>query len=268
MADFSRLDRTSGLPLYIQLKQNLIFAIEHGEWQPGEQLPGEPELCRLYQVSRTVVRQALKEMSYEGRILRMKGKGTFVAEPRASSRSLVHSLTGFFEDMERRGQAPVDRFLERELIPADTKIASYLELQELDPVYKITRLRFISDEPMVLVTSYLPYEKCRKIVEEDLSNRSLYAFLRDCCGLTIARGRRRIDVIVADEVEAEYFQVQRGFPLLRMESVSYSAAGEPIEYFNGLFRTDRASFVVDLVNVPADNGFVSESDSGEGFWLP
>jgi len=268
MADSKRLDRSSGLPLYIQLKQNLISSIEQGQWNPGEQLPGEPELCRMFKVSRTVVRHALEEMNYEGRVVRMKGRGTFVAEPRSSSRSLVHSLTGFYEDMARRGQPPVDRFLERELIPADTKIASYLELEELEPVYKITRLRFISDEPMVLVTSYLPYQKCRQIAEEDLSNRSLYAFLRDSCGLTIARGRRRIDVVVANEVEAEHFQVQRGFPLLRMESVSYSEDGEPVEYFNGLFRTDRASFVVELVNAPANGRGKRDTDSGEDFWLP
>jgi len=268
MAGSSTLDRSSELPLYIQLKHNLITAIDHGRWKPGNQLPGEPELCRMFQVSRTVVRQALKEMSYEGRLVRVKGSGTFVAEPRASSRSLVHSLTGFYEDMARRGQPPEDRFLERELLPASARIAGYLELEELDPVYKITRLRFISGEPMVLVTSYLPYQKCRKIAEEDLSNRSLYAFLRDCCGLVIARGRRRIDAIVANEVEAEHFQVQRGFPLLRMESVSYSADGEPIEYFHGLFRTDRASFVVDVVSVPANGSSINETDSGEDFWLP
>ncbi len=268
MSEVSRLDRSSGLPLYIQLKQNLISAIDSGQWEPGQQLPGEPELCRKYGVSRTVVRQALKEMSYEGRVVRVKGSGTFAAEPRASSRSLVHSLMGFFEDMERRGRPPVDRFLERELIPADSKIAGYLELEELDPVYKITRLRFVQDEPMVLVTSYLPYQKCRRIAEEDLSNRSLYAFLRESCGITIARGRRRIDAIVANEVEAEHFQVQRGFPLLRMESVSYSTNGDPVEYFIGLFRTDRASFVVDLVNIPAEGGSTLDSDTREDFWLP
>lgn len=268
MTEEFRLDRSSGLPLYIQLKHNLASAIDSGEWAPGDQLPGESELCRMYGVSRTVVRQALKEMSYEGRVLRVKGRGTFVAEPRASSRSLVHSLMGFFEDMERRGQPPVDHFLERDIIPADQKIAGYLELEELDPVYRITRLRFVQQEPMVLVTSYLPYQKCRKIVEEDLSNRSLYAFLREECGITIARGRRRIDAIVANEMEAEHFQVDRGFPLLRMESVSYSADGDPVEYFIGLFRTDRASFVVDLVNVDPGQRQAGGSMEGEDFWLP
>lgn len=263
------LDRDSEVPLYVQLKRALEEGIESGRYRPGQQLPGEPELCRRFNVSRTVVRQALKEMSYEGRISREKGRGTFVAEPKIASRSLVHSLSGFYEDMLDRGSPPVDEVLEREILPARARVARYLEIPELEPVHKITRLRFVEGEPIVLVTSYLPYEVCRELAEADLVDQSLYAFLRETCGITIARGRRRIEAIVADEYEAKLLKVERGFPLLKMDSVSYAQSGEPVEYFQGLFRSDRTTFDVEILNLPLPEGTEGLGlTSEEDFWVP
>ncbi|NIS81327.1 MAG: UTRA domain-containing protein [Anaerolineales bacterium] len=243
------IDRRSAVPYYVQMKEALREQIESGTWQPGTRIPGEPELCRLFGVSRTVVRQALKEMEYEGLVLREKGRGTFVAEPKISSRSLVHSLAGFYEDMDARGLTPVNEVLEQGIVPAGAKVAVNLKLEDLAPVIKLTRLRFVQGEPIVLVTSYLPYELCRELVNADLSRQSLYAFLEKECGLAVARGRRRIDAIVADEYEAGLLSIDKGSPLMRVESVSYAQDGAPVEYFIGLFRSDRAQFEVEIVRV-------------------
>jgi GntR family transcriptional regulator len=267
-ADQGAIARNSGIPYYVQLKRALTEQMESGRWISGDRLPSELELCRSYRVSRTVVRQALKELTYEGRIVRHKGRGTFVAEPKIRSRSLVHSLAGFYEDMLQRGMPPSDRLLERQMIPASHKLAVYLKLEELAPVHKITRLRFVHNEPVVLVTSYLPYEICRELARADLGEQSLYAFLQAECGLQLARGRRRIEATLADEYEAGLLQVGRGAPLLRMESISYLEDGTPVEYFQGLFRSDRTRFEVEILR-GSDGGELSEARPlpDEDFWL-
>ena len=152
------IDRNSALPFYVQLKDALVEQIEEGHWRPGDKIPGEVDLCRLFGVSRTVVRQALNDMAYDGIVVREKGRGTFISEPKISSRSLVHSLAGFYQDMVERGLTPHDEVLEQSMEPASKKVASYLKLEPMTPVIKLTRLRFIQDEPTVLVPSYLPYE--------------------------------------------------------------------------------------------------------------
>ena len=93
------IDRGSHIPYYLQLKLALIEGIEQGDWGPGDLIPSESELGKSYGVSRTVVRQALNEMTYDGLVVRQKGKGTFVKQPKISSRSLVQSLEGFYGDM-------------------------------------------------------------------------------------------------------------------------------------------------------------------------
>ncbi len=242
----TRIDRKSPLPYYVQLKDALEEMIGSGEWKAGARIPSEAELCNLFDVSRTVVRQALKEMAYEGLILREKGRGTFVAEPKIRSRSLVHSLVGFYEDMADRGHPPVTKVLEQGIEPASPKLADTLELEPNAPVIKLVRLRFVQEEPIVLVSSYLPYDLCPKLINADLTDQSLYAFLKQEYGLSVGSGRRRIDAVLADDHEANLLQIEKGAPLLRLDSVSYLADGTPLEYFQGVFRSDRSQFEVEI----------------------
>ena len=89
---------------------SLTDFIENNTFSPGHQLPGEAGLCRSFDVSRTVIRQALKELEYKGLIYRTKGRGTFVAEPKIHE-SLFAELTGFFQDMEAKGHQPKSNVL-------------------------------------------------------------------------------------------------------------------------------------------------------------
>ncbi|HSB90413.1 MAG TPA: GntR family transcriptional regulator [Anaerolineales bacterium] len=231
------VNRRSSVPLYVQVKQALEGQIDRSAWRPGDRIPSEPELCRLFGVSRPVIRQALQEMAYEGLLTRRKGLGTFVAEPRITTRSLVHSLVGFFQEMEAKGLAPVTEVLEQSMLPAGARVGQQLDLEPTTPVIKITRLRFVEGEPVVLVTSYLPYEVCPELLTADLRRQSLYAFLRETYGLTLAGGRRVIEAVLAGEQDAAHLRVPAGSPLLRLESVSVLADGRPMEYFHGLFRS-------------------------------
>lgn len=242
------IDRQSYIPLYIQVKDALREAIEQGRALPGEQLPGEPELCRLFDVSRTVIRQSLREMELEGLITRQKGKGTFVAEPKLRE-GLFEELTGFYQDMARKGYPPVSRVMVQEVIPAGRKIADFLRLREGEPVIHVSRLRFVDGEPIVLVSTYLPAARCPNLVNVDLTNQSLYAYLEQAYGLTIARGRRTLEAIPAGKYEADLLQIKKGAPLIRLESISYLDDGSPIEYYHALHRGDRSRFEVELLRV-------------------
>jgi GntR family transcriptional regulator len=123
MSSVRPIDKENPIPYYIQLKQSLSEKIERGEWKPGEQLPSEPELCQVFDVSRTVIRQALQEMAYEGLVVRKKGKGSFVAEPKISE-NLAQKLTGFYQDQAERGHPPVSHVLKQSVVPASPRVAA------------------------------------------------------------------------------------------------------------------------------------------------
>ena len=72
------IDRNSPVPIYHQLKTVIQSQIAQGVWKPGDRIPTEQELCKMYHISRSPVRQALKELVYEGVLTRRPGLGTFV----------------------------------------------------------------------------------------------------------------------------------------------------------------------------------------------
>lgn len=244
----SAVDHTSPLPYYAQVKESLRESIERGDWKPGDQIPGEPELCTFFRVSRTVVRQALTELAYEGLIVRAQGKGTFVAKAKITE-NLVQKLTGFYEDMATLGLSTLSQVLKQQLIAASTRIAGYLEVAPGSPVIEIERLRFVQEEPLVLVTTYVPHARCPSLLEADLSRQSLYALMEKECGIVIARGRRALEAVAASQREAELLHVERGAPLMLLDSVSCTEDGTPIEYYHALHRGDRSRFEAALLRV-------------------
>lgn len=260
------IERNSYIPYYVQVKEALQERIDRGEWQAGNQLPGEVELCRMFHVSRTVIRQALQEMTYEGSIVRAKGKGSFVAEPKVVE-SLAQKLTGFYQDMVERGHNPVTRVVNQSVRSANLKVAAHLRVKPGTPLIELERLRFVQDEPIVLVTTYLPYALCPQVARADLSRQSLYAFLEKQFGLVIARGRRTLEAVPANEYEARHLQVKKGAPLIMLDSVSYLSDGTPIEYYHALHRGDRSRFEVELVRI-REQGKVREVLGGEATELP
>jgi len=257
------IDHSSPLPYYFQLKELLIEEIKKGRLKPGQQIPSEFKLCEQFRVSRTVVRQAISSLVQNGYLNREKGRGTFVTKPKITE-NLFQNLTGSYEDMLTRGIKLVTKVLEQTKWEADSKILEGLRLKPGEPVIKIKRLRFINNEPIALVTTYLPYEICPSLLEEDLTNRSLYGVLEDKYSLKIANGRRSLEAVSADRQTAALLGVKVGTPLMLLNSISYLEDGRPIEYFSALHRGDRSKFVVALIRVrnrsttQVDKRFISD----------
>ena len=242
----TKVDVNSPIPYYLQLKDEIYNVLERGIWQPDDQIPGEAHLCKMFDVSRIVVRRALDELEYEGLVKRIKGRGTFITKPKISE-GLAQKLTGFYQDMVDKGLKPFTNVLRREVVPASPKIAQKLDIEPDTPIFDIERLRFVDNEPLLLGTNYIPYDLCPALLETDLSTQSLYAFLESEYGLFITRARRTIEAVVASRYEAGLLNGEEGAALLMLNSVGYLEDGRPIEYFRGLHRGDRSIFEIDLI---------------------
>jgi len=236
----------SHIPYYIQLMDILKEKVKQKIWMPGDQIPGEQDLCELYKISRTVVRQSLKELELEGVITRRKGKGTFIALPKINE-SLVAKLTGFYQDMIEKGLKPVTRVMHQRVVPCYEKIAQYLNVEVGTQIIDIRRLRFINDQPIQLVSSYIPYDICPALATLDLANRSLYEFLENECDVFIVKGKRYIEAVAANEQEANLLDIEKGAPLLMLDSISFDQNGQPVEYYHAVHRGDLSRFEVELL---------------------
>jgi GntR family transcriptional regulator len=243
------INRESPLPYHIQLREILVERMKKGDWRPGMKIPGDKELCETYQVSRTVVRQALRDLTYEGWIYRKRGKGTFVAEPRVSGVGLSKSLDSFYRSLHNRGIETSMKNLDKGIIPAEDDIAEMLEIELMTPLIRIVQQFSIRDRPLFITTSFIPYDLCREMIFADLTRRSIYEFLEQQCNIAVGRAQRNISAVLAGKVRAEQFEIEEGEPLLHLVSIGYSKEGRPIEYLDGYFLGNEVKFEVEILEV-------------------
>lgn len=239
------LDRTSDTPLYRQLRDALADAIYSETWRVGDRIPSESELISAYGVSRTVVRAALSELANLGLVQQIQGKGTFVVENRMIERSF-QEFVGFFEQMTALGVDFTTKVLAQHLGTCSKRVCSDLGVPWGTAVVEIERLRLIGDEPRYLVTNYIPHELFPGLVNDDLTNQSLYQLMEQKYGVTLLHGKRTVRAIAADERRAELLDVEVGAPMILLEGTSYSPDGKAVEYFQAYHRGDRASFTYEV----------------------
>jgi GntR family transcriptional regulator len=243
------VDRSAPLPLYYQLKQILLAEMKRRHLEPGDRFPGDHELCNTYGVSRTVVRQALSELEAAGVIERINGRGTFVAQPKTAE-GLAQSLTGLYEDVTARGAELYSEVRQLEAVPADDQIAEALQIEVGAPVIALDRLRFVNGSPWALTMTHIPYELAPGLLEEDMTQQSLYALLEGKYGVQLKHGRRTIDATTADAALARDLRIRRGAPVLVLSSTSYGMNDRPVEVFVAYHRGDRSRFEVVLTRSP------------------
>ena len=99
---------------------------------PGDPLPSDAELCAEFGVSRMTARNAMQKLADEGLVMRVPGRGSFVAEPPTHRRA--DRLMTFSREMERRGRRPTSRVLDREIRPATLQEATALGVAQGEPV--------------------------------------------------------------------------------------------------------------------------------------
>ena len=93
---------------------------------PGEPLLPERTLAVKFSTSRTTIRQALRELTIEGRLLRMQGRGTFAAVPKMAQ---PLQLTSYTEDMRRRGLTSRSQLLSVGYVASDEELAWRLDVR-------------------------------------------------------------------------------------------------------------------------------------------
>jgi GntR family transcriptional regulator len=236
----------SPIPLYFQLIQLIEAKIRTNEWRAGWSLPSEQVFCERFGLSRSVVRQAFADLQQRGLLFKQNGKRTMIAHPSYRG-SLMQKLTGFHEEAEIRGQRPRTKVMEFKVIAAKRTVAEKLQLPVDSKVILLTRLRYLGEEPQVYVKTYLNYERCAPVLNEDLSHESLYRLLRQKFGLVMVKGVRTIRAVAISAREAMLLGVVPRSPALLLTSVGFLADGTPLEYFVSKHRGDTSEFEVQLV---------------------
>lgn len=229
------LDRNAQSPLWTQFRDALRSLILNGELAIGAKLPTEAELGEQFGISRIVVREALADLVRSGLIYKIKGQGAFVSA-RERDEDFVSTVLGFSDEMERKGLTVRTQVLVQELRAPAPAEAQALALGEGQLVVALKRLRSVDGELRLLVETTIPADLAPGLHRTKLENRSLYDVLRRQYGLRIVRAERWIDAVLPDAATCSLLELDEPEPLLRIESLAYSATGRPLEHYRALHR--------------------------------
>ena len=236
-----RVDKTSAVPYYQQIKEAVRSLIASCMLKPGDMLPTEFGLSEQLGVSRLVVHRALHELVTDGLLIRQRGKGTFVAPPARPSYTVIGPLFGMTESLAKDGFSPQNRILVQEVIPAEGDRSRALALPAGAKVVHLFRLT--DGLPLAIEDMYLPAERFPTLAELDMNNRSIYATLERLYG---AQPQDATDVVSAGSAtreEARLLGINKGAPVMRIQRTSTDRQGLPVEFSRVVFHAERYQFV-------------------------
>ena len=240
----SILDRNSPVPLYYQVKQILLEKLDKGTWKPGDLVPSEQELQELYGVSRITVRQALTELTHEGRFERHRGQGTFVA-----NKQLVHNpekRISITELMRQQEIEPEWIIRERDFITPLPNIQEQLGVRSNSKVYFVDLILHADGEPIGRHITYIPKAVAETGNVASLSDEDLGAFFRTLPNREEIQLNRTVQAVPASSEEAKLLKIRAGQPILSIEVTYSDMNGKPIEHLRANYRGDRFKFELNI----------------------
>ncbi len=230
------LHSDSASPLYRQLMQRIRADIASGVYPVHSRIPSEAELGESYQVSRVTVRKALAELTREGLLRRMQGKGTYVCAPRLKSN--LKDVTSFHEACLMMGCTPGTKLISAGAVHVEDDVRETLALPENEAI-EIVRLRMADGNPVMLETNrFAP--KYVSLLHEELTG-SLYHLLSKQ-GIEAASGVHEISLCYANAQQAKLLDVEVGAALLQLNQVIFDQHGAPLHTSHQVIRGDRFTF--------------------------
>jgi len=235
------LDRASPIPLYFQVAGKLQEQIESGAVPVGARLGKEVDLADQMGVSRPTMRRAIQYLVERGLLVRKRGIGTEVLDPKLRR---PIELTSLFDDLVRDGRTPHTEVRRLEVVPASDTVSRALGLPEGAEVTWLERLRFSGEKPIALMHNAVPVDLVH-LDADDLVSHGLYELLR-AAGHAPRIASQVIGARPGTAAETRTLAEHRGAALLTMTRTAWDATGRAVEYGSHIYPASRYSFELNL----------------------
>lgn len=236
--DVNRLDRSSFVPLYYQLQEVLKEYIESGRWKAGDPLPSEPALAAHFGISRVVVRQALAILEDDRQIVRVRGRGTFVAPPKRNSRAC--GLSRLLGSVGSSGTAIL--VLDMCAPTVERSIRDQLDAGEVEEILRVTTLLSLDETPLAISYSFFRRDEVRWLEQMLHVGRHVprTVFLAEH-GVALERSQVAIETSQCGQFEADRFGIPHRTPVFLVLCTEYretDSGSRPFEVARVEYRGD------------------------------
>jgi DNA-binding GntR family transcriptional regulator len=203
------------IPQYRRVYELLRKHILEGVYQEGDILPSENELCRLHQITRPTVRQALSKLTNDGLTHQRQGKG-----------SIVHRIPHDIGILSISGTTSAigGKILQTHII-SGPEIIQWPEkfIFDLSPLELesgclfLERVRLVNETPLFYDISYIPNVNLPRFCSRTFENKSLFEILRKGYSIEIKGGIQRLKALSAEGNIIDLLKVKKGKPILYIE---------------------------------------------------
>lgn len=232
------VDRFNQEKLYIQLTRILLDEIRAGNWKLNDRIPSEDELSRTYNISKITVRQAINNLTSDGYLMKIQGKGTFVTSVMPVVGVAMRTI--FTEEMFGKEVKAEKEILFRGINEPAQDIRSYLKTS--GDIYYILSRRLLNGHPAYFDESFIPYSITPEINSLDLRQTSLYFFLQEKALKKIFKVIQTVEVSQATADSAKYLDLSEGVPVLVVHRLLLSSDNAPVAYTKLQGRSDSYKF--------------------------
>ncbi|MEE4246256.1 MAG: histidine utilization repressor [Kangiellaceae bacterium] len=210
---------------YIKVKRHIMDGIKNGEWRPGDQVPSENELVRLCQVSRMTARRALEELDAEGIIVRVRGKGSFVAEEK--HQSSLFEIKNIKQEIIDAGHKHSVQLYEMSEIPATLELIELFGLEQNDTVFHSVIVHYQDNLPIQLEERFINRQTAPDYLQQDFKNTTPNEYLTRVAPLTEAE--HIIEAIVPEKHIYSLLELDTDEAVLLLTRTTWSF-GQAVSY--------------------------------------
>ena len=237
----------SFIPVYYRLEKYLRDQILSGALRPGDLVAPESQLAQQFGASRMTVRQALSRLVFDGLVVRHRGRGTFVAQPRLEH---TYIFPSFEEEMQARGARTSHKLLDMRVVRAEGKVAESLGVPEGTPITMLQRQRLVDGQVVGYELRYLPKRIGEALTQEEIHSQPMVGAVMRILGKTHTRLSLRVSSSVVRREEAKILETKVGTPVLVREHIWYVEPDGPVQYGKSIFRGDRYQMCLEFTSVP------------------
>ncbi len=203
-------------PAYLVVYNALREGISGGSYPPGSLLPPEPELERLFGVSRTTVRRAVGLLADEGQVRVKQGFGTQVLfdHTDASRYRKFHNVITVRDWFRDENLATTPHSLHIDHVKAPDEVVRALRLAPGSSVFRVQRITQLGSDPFSFMINHFRDDLLPGFDQRSYRSINMYQILEDVYGIYFKSAEEFVSAVLADFIDARMLNVEIGAPLL------------------------------------------------------